>query len=93
MRAAICEIELFIPAANSLKAKRHVVKSVIERIKARCNSSVAETGYQDVWQRAAITVAIAGNSPALLERQMGLVRKIAEDSYEAEVSSFTIDYV
>lgn len=93
MRAAICEIELYIPAANSLKAKRQVVKSVIERLKARCNASVAETGYQDVWQRSIIGMAIVAGDWPMLEKQVTLARRIVDDIVDAEVTSFDVEYV
>lgn len=93
MRAAICEIELYIPAANSLKAKRQVVKSVIERLKARCNASVAETGHQDVWQRATIGLAIVAGDGPMLEKQLALARRIVDDIMDAEVTTFDVEYV
>jgi uncharacterized protein YlxP (DUF503 family) len=41
-----------------LKEKRAVVRSLKERLKHRFNVSVAETGHQDVWTRAELTVAL-----------------------------------
>lgn len=93
MQVAICEIQLFIPESNSLKAKRQVLKSVIERIKARCNASVAETDHQDTWQRATVAVAIVGTTRTVLEQQVNLVRRITDDVVGAEVSDFTVEYV
>lgn len=93
MATAVCEIELYIPAAGSLKAKRQVVKSVMDRLRVRCAASVAETGHQEVWQRATITLAMAGSSRAVLEKQVALARRIADDTGEAEVASFMVDFV
>ena len=47
------ELEIF--GAQSLKEKRSVVKSLKDRLHDRFNVSVAETGQQDVWQRAELT--------------------------------------
>lgn len=44
--------------AQSLKEKRAVVKSLKERLKNRLNVSVAETGHQDLWQRAELTACV-----------------------------------
>lgn len=60
----VCEIrifKLFIPHSNSLKTKRRVVKSLVERIKHRFNVSVIELSGNDVWQRADIGVASLAN--------------------------------
>ncbi len=93
MAVVVCAVELFIPAAGSLKAKRQVVRSVVGRIRSRCGASVAETGHQDTWQRAAVEIAIAGSSRAVLARQVELVRRIVDDCGEAEVTAFSVDYL
>ena len=46
--------------AHSLKDKRHYVKSLKDRLRAKFNVAVSEIDYQDVWQRglvAAVTVS------------------------------------
>lgn len=55
---AICVLELHIPGANSLKAKRQVIKSLVQRLRNRFNVSVSEVGYQDLWQRAELGMAV-----------------------------------
>lgn len=50
------ELEIF--DAQSLKAKRSVVKSLKERLHNRFNLSVAETDFQDLWQRAELTACV-----------------------------------
>ena len=49
-------IEIFIPASNSLKAKRSVVQSLKAKL-ANLNVAVAEVDGQDLWQRAVLGVA------------------------------------
>lgn len=93
MAVVVCELELFISQANSLKAKRQVLQRVIERIRSRCNASVAETGYQDVWQRAGVTVAMAGGSRSVLDSQINLLRRIVDDVADAEVTHFDVEYI
>ena len=68
MHVAVVRIELHIPAARSLKEKRAVVKPVIEGIRHRFSLSVAETDYQDKWQRAEIGVAVVSSTPAQADR-------------------------
>ena len=53
-----------VPGATSLKAKRSVVKSLKDRLRARFNLSVSETGLQDVVGRAELTVAAVAVSRA-----------------------------
>ncbi|MDT8900550.1 DUF503 domain-containing protein [Anaeroselena agilis] len=93
MAVVVCSVELHIPAAGSLKTKRQAVRSIVGRIRARCGASVAETGHQETWQRAALEVAIVGSSRAVLVRQVELVRRIIDDCGEAEVAAFSVEYL
>jgi uncharacterized protein YlxP (DUF503 family) len=92
MTVIICRIELFIASAQSLKDKRQVVKSLIGRIRAKVNASVSEVDFQELWQRAAIGVAMVGTDSAVLEGQINLIRRLADDSENAEIVAFDIEY-
>ncbi|SDF15568.1 DUF503 domain-containing protein [Sporolituus thermophilus] len=92
MFVAVCIIDLFLPGAGSLKGKRQILKSIMDRIKARTNASVAETDAQELWQRAVIAVAMVSGDKALLERQIGIIRRIVEDNAEVEQVDFTVEY-
>lgn len=59
------ELEIF--GCHSLKEKRSVVKSLKDRLHDRFNVSVAETGHQDVWQRAELTACVVGGSRKIAE--------------------------
>jgi uncharacterized protein YlxP (DUF503 family) len=60
--AALLTLDLHIPASGSLKAKRSSIKPLIAALRKDLNVSVAETGHQDLWQRATLFVAIAAGS-------------------------------
>jgi uncharacterized protein YlxP (DUF503 family) len=62
-----------IPGAGSLKGKRHVVRKVIERAKARFNVSIAEVDDNDLWQKAVIGVAAVGNDRAFVNEVLDKV--------------------
>jgi uncharacterized protein YlxP (DUF503 family) len=58
----VLTLELRIDDSHSLKDKRHVVKSLKDRLRHKFNVSVAEIDHQDLWQRAllaAVTVSSA----------------------------------
>lgn len=61
-------IELYIPAAHSLKQKRSVVKGVLARLHKQFNVSCAEVDFHDVWQSAAIGIAVVSGSAAHAEQ-------------------------
>ena len=57
MKIAAMHFDLHIAAAQSLKEKRQVIRSLKDKLFAHFNVSVAEVGAQDKWQRAEIGVA------------------------------------
>ncbi|HEX4009993.1 MAG TPA: DUF503 domain-containing protein [Solirubrobacteraceae bacterium] len=59
---AVLVIELHFPDAGSLKGKRKELSSIKAQLHGRLGVAVAETGYQDLWQRATLTAALTGGS-------------------------------
>lgn len=51
------EVDLHLPDARSLKAKRQVVRSIVDGARRRFGVAAAEVGYQDQWQRAVLGFA------------------------------------
>ncbi len=62
MVGVLVVVEVHVPVASSLKEKRGVVRSVVAALRNTLNVSVAEVGYQDLWQRCELGVAIAAGS-------------------------------
>lgn len=54
MHILLLECEIHLPAAQSLKDKRAVLKSLQHRIRTTYNVSVAEVDFQDKWQRSVL---------------------------------------
>jgi uncharacterized protein len=60
--AVVLRVEFHIPVVHSLKEKRGVIKPVIDGLKNRFNVSVAETDFQDLWQRCEIGIGVVASS-------------------------------
>jgi uncharacterized protein len=56
-----CSLELMIFESDSLKYKRHILKSIIERLKNRFNISIAEIDLNDSLKSAIIGFACVTN--------------------------------
>jgi uncharacterized protein YlxP (DUF503 family) len=54
-------IDLTIPDSHSLKEKRQVVRSILDRIRSRFNVSACEADHLDEWQRATLAFAVVAN--------------------------------
>jgi uncharacterized protein YlxP (DUF503 family) len=85
MRVAALRIELHLPAPQSLKEKRAVLRPVIEGMRRLGSYSVAEVGHHDLWQRAAIGVAIVAPDGEGLARQVSKFRRYLDEQLEVEV--------
>ncbi len=78
-------LELHLPHARDLKAKRRVVKSLIDRLHSRLRVSVAETAWHDLTQRAEVGVAVVARDAAAARRMLDEVLRLAEREDEAVI--------
>jgi uncharacterized protein YlxP (DUF503 family) len=85
MFVGIVRIELHIPASTSLKDKRSVVKGLKERIRARVHAAVAEVDHQDLWQRAALGVAVVSGERHQVDEQLQSVKSLVHATHGAEL--------
>jgi uncharacterized protein len=74
---AFLTLELHIEAAQSLKDKRQVVRSLKDRLRGKFNVAVAELEGQESWQRSVVGVVSLSNNNAHLEQSL---RNVLEDS-------------
>ncbi len=85
MIVAAARLTLLIPENDSLKGKRKVVKSLIEKTRHKFDAAVAEVGDNDLWQKAQVGIALVGNDPQLLEARMQQITKFIENQYVVEI--------
>jgi len=86
-RVALGLVELHLPDVLSLKDKRHVLKGLKEKVRARFEVAVAEVDHQDVWQRATLAVAYVSADA----RHANTVISKAMDFIEDNVAGRVID--
>jgi len=85
MFVGIVRIELHLPGAASLKDKRAVVRGLKERIRRRVSAAVAEVDHQDLWQRAALGVAVVSAERRQVGELLQSLRRLAEGTPGADV--------
>jgi hypothetical protein len=87
MLIAAALIELALPEAESIKARRRVARSVKDRIRQRFNVSVAEVADQDERHSVCIGCVMVGIDPQHLRDGMEKVVRYVESLGVAEVVS------
>ncbi|MDY7094312.1 MAG: DUF503 domain-containing protein [Acidobacteriota bacterium] len=88
MFVGVTVCELHLPGVRSLKEKRKVIKSLVERIHRRYRVSVAETDFHDLHQRAEISIAVVGNRYGEMENLLEDLRRVFDAEPAAMVSGW-----
>ncbi|MHC4550820.1 MAG: DUF503 domain-containing protein [Planctomycetota bacterium] len=69
----VLQVDLALEKSRSLKDKRQVVRSVVERLRGSFNVSAAEVAHLDLHQRAGLGFAAVSNDAAHVR---GLLQKL-----------------
>ena len=84
------DIQIF--EAQSLKEKRHVLKSLKDRLR-KLNLSVAETGSHELWQRAELTASVVATDRRGAEAMLDKAdRLVAGESLGRIIDTYRIFY-
>ena len=85
MIVGLLTLDLHIPEANSLKSKRMVIKSLIQKIKNKFNVSVAEVDAQNLWQRSVIGIAYVSNETVMINKVFEKIRTQVYNTHSVEL--------
>jgi uncharacterized protein YlxP (DUF503 family) len=92
MVVIVATIDLHLPGVGSLKEKRSVLKGLIARLHKTFNIAVAEVDLHDVWQSAALGVAIVSTSAAHCESKLeNVLRWIEQNRPDLEIDDHTFE--
>lgn len=86
MIVAAAVVELHVHGSQSLKQKRGVVRSIVQRVRNRFNVSVAEIGGQGTWQVAVLGVVMTGSDRTKVRSQLQRALVFLEELHLAEVT-------
>ena len=85
MKILLMKVTLRASWAHSLKEKRMVVKSIVQKLKNKFNISVAEVAEQDIHQTIVIGIAgICGSTPQVDSTMENIITFI-ESNTDAEI--------
>jgi uncharacterized protein YlxP (DUF503 family) len=85
MFVGVLRLTLHLPAPGSLKSKRHLVRSAIDRVKAKFNVSIAEVGDNDLWQRSVLGVSAVGNEHGFVNETLDKVADFVESMHGGQL--------
>jgi len=79
------KIEFRLTDNRSLKGKRKVVRSMVDKVKSKFNVSIAEVGSNDKWQKIELGVSAVGNDRRHIDSSLNHILSFLESLYLAEV--------
>ena len=92
MNVGVCRVRLRLPENGSLKGKRHVVKSITNRVRSKFNVAVAEVEDQDLWQLATLGfTCVSNHTPHVNEVISRVVNFIEDNVGDAELLDYEIE--
>jgi hypothetical protein len=89
----VCRIALSLPGVSSLKEKRSIVRSVLERARHRHPVAVAEVGDQDRHERAILGFALVSNERPHAASVLAAVVRSIESEGQASVERVRTQFV
>ena len=89
----IAHLELHIPEARSLKAKRAPVRSLVEKIRNRHQVLVIEADHQDLYQRTRLAICALSTNPVDVEARLQRVEKTVNLNWGGHVLSWDVEVI
>ncbi len=89
----VLTLEIRLEGSQSLKDKRHVVKSLKDRLRSKFNVAVAEIDYQDLWQRAAVAAVTVSSDHEHAQKVLQSVEDEAASILGGELADATVEWL
>lgn len=86
-------LELHMEDSHSLKDRRHYVKSLKDRLRARFNVAVAEIGETELWQSATIAVVTVSSEQSRAAQVLENVERDAANLLGRALSGSTTEWL
>ena len=93
MVLGVCQLQLLLHDNFSLKGKRQVLRSIVQRARNRFNVSIAEVEDQDLWQKAVLGICAVGNDRQRVNSVLDKVVNFVEHTQLAEVADADIEII
>jgi len=93
MTVGVALVSFRLYEIRSLKDKRKIVKSLVEKSRNRFNVTVAEVADQDVHQKASIGIAVIGNDGRVLNSLLDRIIDFMDSLGLADLVSREIELI
>jgi len=94
MHVGTARVALQLAESRSLKGKRMVVKSVIQRVRNRFNVAIAEIDTQDTWELITLGIVCVSDDPRHANEMLSkVIGFIESERLDAEVGAVELELI
>jgi len=94
MVVGIARIELYFPEPNSLKAKRQILRALLQKIEANFKKvSIAEVDGHDLWQNAVIGISLVGKDQGFVDSRLTSLIDYIQKESALEIVKAEVEYL
>ena len=89
----VLTLEIHVEDSHSLKDKRHVVKSLNDRLRQRFNVSTAEIDGLDSWQNSVVAVVTVSGDRVRAEQVLQSAEAFAASILGGALAGSTVEWI
>ena len=89
----VLTLDIHVEHSHSLKEKRHVVKSLKDRLRERFNVAVAEIDHLDSWQSSVLAAVTVSNDRVHAEQVLHAVEAHAASVLGGALTGTSIEWL
>ncbi|MFN3505110.1 MAG: DUF503 domain-containing protein [Caldimicrobium sp.] len=94
MVVGVIKMELYIPEPNSLKAKRQILHSLIQKIESNFKRiSLAEVDGHDLWQNAVLGITLVGKDKKYVDAKINNLIEFIQKESSFDIIKAEIDII
>jgi uncharacterized protein len=90
---AVLLLEIHVEHSHSLKEKRHVVKSLKDRLRERFNVAVAEIDHLDSWQNSVVAAVTVSSDRVHAEQILNAVEAHAANVLGGALAGSSVEWL
>ena len=90
MTVLSAKLTFHIPHADSLKDKRQVSRSLIEKARQKFNASIAEVGTQDLYRTLTVGIAVVSGDANHAKQSLDGIISFMDCNAEAELTEVEV---
>jgi len=87
------QAKISIPAANSLKDKRMVIRSLKDRMLNKMNVSIAEVDHQDAWKSCVLAIVTVAAEKHIVETRISEVSDFIRSNPEIVLLDILVEMI